>query len=458
MQTVNYDKNPSAEGAAARVSRASATPSISTDSFTSWPLGTKSHKIVATATTVATVGLPNADRPAAVAGQVWSLFARVRSVQARSVQVALVFYDTAGATLGTSLSTVTSAATFTAGEIQTMRVDGATAPASTASVDVQVSRNAGGGAAISDTVYVDMVALTQTATSQQFRDPDTDASVAWTGTAHASTQTWFDPAVTVTAFDDEFPCPRAQILFEDLWPTAATVDVLQLSTEGSVVVRDARGAPPTSQTYTVTDYELPPGVGVRYQARQYDASGVELGLSVTSEPVTVEWENEVVWVQDTLNPANSVRAYADTGFAKDVKRSRDRTLHRRGFDTMSLKGPIGLYENIPLPLSTESLPDAAKLEAVLAETTVLIRSMPVHNLPRCLHADVELVKRPVDVEFGGGWVLWPISGDQVSRSDMPVIVSVLSYTLFKTAFDTYTEAKAVYATYTEAKLDPPTEA
>lgn len=126
------------------------------DSGETWQTGTTT----ATGTSAFRLST-NERRPAAEVGQTWYGSVKVKNGAggARQHVVSLRFYDTAGATLGTALATFSSSAiTLAAGATQTVTVSGL-APASTASVQLFVTRQSGTGAATGDVLRTTQVLL-----------------------------------------------------------------------------------------------------------------------------------------------------------------------------------------------------------------------------------------------------------------------------------------------------------
>lgn len=433
-QTIQYDKNPSAEGATARVSRAGATPSLSTDTFTSWPpLGTKSHKIVATGTTVATVGLPNADRPAASSGQKWSASVRVRSNSARTCQIAINFYNTAGATLGTSLSTVTASASFTAGEIQVLTISGATAPASTASVDIEVSRNAGGGAATSDQVHFDMVSLTNTDAAVAYKDPGTDVFATWSGTADASTQIYWTPVVSCTTATDAAPAPRVTVLIDDLPPGVKSLTLFRAAEGRSMKVRGAVSVA-VSSGFSVPDVEAPFQVESEYRAQMFDVAGADLGYTSTA---TATLDVDDCWVHNPLDPDNSVIIDISNDSGVSLTRPIDGERfypEQRTLAVFVTGRRLGL-QGVDLYFSTD-LPDVAeKFEAMFGGynddnqmvPVLCIRTPPVIDIPRTYFAGtLKPTRKPINAHLGGSLREWALDTDEASPPFPGIVVALLT--------------------------------
>lgn len=454
-QTIQYDKNPSGEGAAARVSRTGATPSLATDTFTGWPVfGARSHKIVATGTTVATVGLPNADRPAATPGEKWSAKVTVRNSAAgsRSISVSIVFYNTAGATLGTVTATFSDTRTVAAGAVQLFEVAGVTAPASTASVDVQVSRNAGGGAATSDPVHFGEVSLTKTAASFAYRDPGTNKLATWTGTADASTQIYWDPTITLTPAPANLPAPCITVLVDDLPPGVASLTLKRTAAGRTHKVRGAVQVPVVTG-FSTQDIEAPFQTPCDYRAELLDSAGESIAFTGSS---TATLNVAVCWVHNPLDPAGATAIdIADTSgkaitrpVAGEKYQPEQRTL------AVFITGRRGGVEGAQMYFSTDDPTVAAKFEAMFGGyeddeqqiPMLCIRATPFLDLPAPFFAMMlQPTLQPINVHMGGSLREWTASADEGAPPFAGIVVALLRRDDIDFAFATRTAMNAAYA-------------
>jgi len=462
-QVVQHDKNPSAEGAAARVSRAAATPSLATDTFTSWPPdGTRSHKLVATATTIASIGLPNADRPAAAAGETWSAAATIRNSNAgsRQVTLAIVFYNTAGATLGTALLTVPTTAVLTAGEVRTLKVNGAIAPAGTASVDLQVSRDAGTGAAISDAVHADKHTLTKTALAVDYLSPADTPLATWSSTAHASTQVYWTPVTTLSPLTTALPAPRIQVLIDDLPPGVASITLYRQADGRSFRVRGAVKVP-VAGAFQTLDLEAPFGLASTYRAAMFTSLGIEVGY--TDPAVTTLAVNEV-WVHNPLDPANAIQIDLDDKSGRSLTRPITGELYQpeqRPLAVLITTNRRGL-ERVELYFSTDDSVAAEKFESMFGGydedeqlVPVLCVRVPGYiDLPRPLFAGaLEPVRMPINIHMGGSLREWQVSADEAEPPFPGIVVALLTRNDIDAFFSTRNALDAAYASRTAIDRD-----
>lgn len=195
--------NPDSEGVATLASDLNASCAISTNAFSGWPTsGTKSHRVANIAAGGYRVILPNALRPSASAGQVWSVEMTIYNPAAASRQFTtqLMGFDTAGTARGASVSAV---ATIAAGASARIRHT-FTVPATTPVVDkvaFDVSSLGAGGATTGDAFYIDDIDLYQGASTRPHVSGG-QARSYWTGTPHAS------PSVEVPANAVTVPVDR----------------------------------------------------------------------------------------------------------------------------------------------------------------------------------------------------------------------------------------------------------
>lgn len=258
--------------------------------------------------------------------------------------------------------------------------------------------------------------------------------------------------LTVVPLEDADPSPRVQIDIDDL-PEDAYVTVLRLweSSEGTVrgaLMAFAGGG------FTVTDFEAPIGVPITYRAAIYvDGVFVEYTNSATTQ---LEGDPSTAWVSDPLAPERAVLVELRSDFAEVLTRSRPVTKHRVGFRTIALSGPMGLLENVKLSSQVKSLDDADRYQRVLDADIVLVRAPKRLRLPVLLYVSIEKVDEIAqDVQYGGDWVVWEISADEVTPSPLNITVPVVTYGSYTAAFPTYGDFYAAYSTYLDALRNPP---
>lgn len=265
---------------------------------------------------------------------------------------------------------------------------------------------------------------------------------------------------TVVGYSDMDPSPRATVLIvdADLDPSAVTLDVVQVVGGVERVVRGARGLAAPGGAF-VTDYEIPLGVSVTYQARQYDSSGAEIGL--TASAVTqVNIDPAYVVVQDPFAPLRAMRVEGTGSFAGQVGRSRPSSLYQVGRDTVALTDVLSKVRGVSLSFSTRSVAEADELYALLEYAPLLVRTMPnIVRIPALFYCNVPgFVEVPMDVQWGGGWVRWDVTADEVSRPELTVLENPVTWQRYVDAFVTWGDMALAYSTWLDAVSNPPAEA
>lgn len=272
---------------------------------------------------------------------------------------------------------------------------------------------------------------------------------------------------SVTPFDDMDPSPRVVIDVDDadldFWTRSVTV--WQISKWGQVAVRNAvqRSA---AGGLVVTDYEVPPGVPVTYRVEQFDPAGASLGF-VLSLVTQVNIPDGMVVLQDPLRPANAVMVVGKPDLGEELRRSRPTRVYVAGNRSIALSGMRSHLMDVNLHCQTHELTDVDRLDEVLEQTMVCVRLAPSAGLlPGVFFAVIpDVSARPVDVQYGGQMVRWGLTGQEVSRPSIDILVAVFSYDRFKAYLDslhpptpgTYDDAAAIWATYIDAMRNPPPE-
>jgi hypothetical protein len=263
-------------------------------------------------------------------------------------------------------------------------------------------------------------------------------------------------APTVTPYVDLNPGPRVDILFSTLPAAVQTITVVGISTAGEYNVRGAENAF-AAGGFTVTDSEVPLGVPVTFRGHMFGVDGADLGYTDPTV-VTVQADPDLVYLSDPLAPANAVAVIPTSRFGQRKTRSRSGAVYRTGNRTVALFGPVGLLEGLDLTVETFSVADADTLLGVVTALPVLVRSMPPIRLPRQLYVAIpEPQEEDVDVAYGGDWTIQALAGDEVSRTEVDVVVPVVTWQTFIDAFPTWDAMNARYSTWLDAMTNPPNE-
>ena len=270
-------------------------------------------------------------------------------------------------------------------------------------------------------------------------------------------------ASTVTPHEDMDPSPRVDVFIDDadLDGDAVTVTVHQISVAGDIEVRNMVGVSVVGG-FAATDYEPPLGVAITYRVAQYDTGGTELGyaLELTTQ---VDVETNVVVLSDPLAPGVAVKVRAEAGFAAQMTRRRPTKVYRAGYRTVALMGLQGLLEDVPLRCWTDNEGDREMFADVISQTQILVRTMPNFPLPRVVFAVVpDVVQTPFDYHQGGVTDVWDITGQEVSRPEIDIIVPVVNYQLLtdyvaSVAGGTYADMQVLWSTYLDLLRNPPTD-
>lgn len=264
---------------------------------------------------------------------------------------------------------------------------------------------------------------------------------------------------TLTPLSTMDPSPRVEVLVAagELNVATSTLTVKQISDAGEFDVREGVRVPAAGGVFVV-DYEPPLGIPVTYQAEQFDAAGVSLGLTGAAT-TTVLVDQVMVVMQDPLAPLRAVRVEPLRGFAGVLRRTRESQLYRAGFRTLALMGEQSLLEQVPLQVWTATKAEADALEEVLDEGTFLVRSSPALPLPPLFYTAVSTYARdPYNASAFMEASQFAFEGDQITRSTLEVIEPAVTWQRYIDAFATWNAMDAEYSTWLDAKQNPPPEA
>lgn len=251
--------------------------------------------------------------------------------------------------------------------------------------------------------------------------------------------------------------PSAHLVWEaaDLPASTHTVTVTRTADGVSYVVRGA-SALFADGGAVLDDYEVPVGVTVSYTAEAFDSSGVSLGAVAGALTGTVACDPSLGWVSDPTNPNAVVQVELKSDFAQTLTTVRQVQTYQVGDRVVALLGALGKLSNLTLRMQTKTVDDYMTLVGVLRQSAVLIRTAPPTLQPRLLYVVVPTVNAiQQDVQWGGGWVLFDIQGDEVDATTLDILIPVVTYQTYMDAFATYADAMAAYSTYFDAMKNPP---
>ncbi len=341
-----------------------------------------------------------------------------------------------------------------------LKLEALTIPATCTKIRLRVLTVAGTGYAnwsIGSYLRLDAVMIAKAATLPRYVDGSLGSGYYWSGTANASTSALYVPSVVVVGYSTMDPQPRATIEIHDTYPDAATLTIVQLSSEGQINVRDAERVSAAGGVFK-TDYEIPPGIVTTYRAQMFTAGGGDLGFTPSA---SVQVDIEVGWaiVQDYLEPKQAVLVGAGQQFANTLQKTRTIALYPAGTDTIALMGELGLLSSINLRLITQSDADTETLETIIENGTVLIRTMPPMPVPRQLFVAIGTPTRvPSNVRWGGEVSIFDLTGEQVSRNTLTVLVPTSTWADVIAFFPSWAALVAARASWLDLLKNPPPEA
>jgi hypothetical protein len=258
---------------------------------------------------------------------------------------------------------------------------------------------------------------------------------------------------TITLHTDP---PSAHLVWEaaDLPAGTHTIKVTRTADGVSYVVRGA-SALFADGGAVLDDYEIPLGVQVSYVAEAFDSDGAPLGAqdALTGQ---VDTDPSMGWVSDPTNPNAVVQVELKDDFAQDLITVRQVQTYQVGDRVVALLGALGKLTSIPLRMQTKTIPDYHTLVGILRQTAVLIRTAPPTLQPRLLYVVVPTVKATQqDVQWGGGWVLYDIQGDEIDATTLDILIPVVTWQDYIDAFPTWADMEAAYSTWFDAMKNPP---
>lgn len=274
------------------------------------------------------------------------------------------------------------------------------------------------------------------------------------------------PVLTETALSNGLP--TVEVYFPTLDSDAVRITVWRIADGVREAVRGMELAP-VAGDFVETDVEVPFGVVSTYVGEIFDVDGA----SITGEQATIQVDCDEVWIQDQVDPENSLPLYMDlpsrqalTGDAvaeiRRVRRTSKQFVfgkHRPFLQNFGLGG----IEGLQLDAYTESEEALSRMSALMQVSPILVRTPPVFAmLPRLLSADVASPGARPDwqssVEFRH---LWLLTVDEVEPISKALIKPLVTWADWETAFPeadfTYTDVELLYSagTWTDAVRNPP---
>lgn len=419
--TTGYTAIPGTSGAAA----------ISRPSTGGWVGDYFARCTWSTASTAAGGGIQYGDI-AVAAAEVWSFSAYVRASKTNRFQLN-VEWRTSSATISTVSGTqtvITVDPDFP--DAVRLTADNLTAPGTATVARIKVVTVAGtsyANWAINDTMDVDALMAVKQATSVTYGDPTTSVVWQWSGTAHASTSTWYQGKVTLTA--DVTDLPYVEVLVEDLSPEVDTVTIYRLAGGREFRVRGAVNIA-VAGAITRVDAECPFNTLSTYKAEMFDVAGESLGYTLTNETTLAVDET---WIHNPLDLTGGVMVDLLDKTGSVISRPVDgEVVHPFGrvVGVVISRGRKGLTD-FPLLVSTATTADADKFTVLLGDYATLavpvlcIRSGSTLRIPKPFFMSVLDPKElGLNVAAGGELIDWELTGDEVAPPAPGIIAPLLT--------------------------------
>lgn len=465
---VNTVQNPSAEGATASlISELATTVTIATDAATG--PGARAYRLAHTSVGRAGVALRVAERPVAASGDLWWARGRLRLdttvTGSRTVTARVSFRNSAGAVLGTAAGAAGYPALVTltlTGQTVVEFVVSATAPANTATADVQIYREAA-SATTSDVEFVDSLLLAKATTTTQTVPPAFFAGTSspysvWSGTANASTSIYYETAPMLTAATDEAPGPRVILNFTDMLPATETATIHRITDASDVIVPGAHRAPARGGLVR-TDFYAPVLSPVRYYAEMFNDLGVSIGVTENATTILAT-DPSYAYVMSPVDPRLQVRIEMDVEAGSVLRDGVSATIHEIGSRRVLISEATYGLTGTPMSFWTATIDEYRRALAVFrsANSLVVFRVPPPMEIPRVFYAFGIPARSETNLPRGVTDFLWDLTVEEVSAPTTQVIVATITYGRFRNAFPTYGAFRQAYATYQAAQLNPPPEA
>lgn len=400
-----------------------------------------------TASTAAGGGIQYGDITVAV-GEVWSFSAYVRASKTNRFQLN-VEWRSGGGTLSTVSGTqtvITVDADFP--DAVRLTADNLTAPASATIARIKVVTVSGTSYAnwsIGDTMDVDALMAVKETASVAYGDPTTSGVWVWNGTAHASTSTWYQGAVTLTP--DVTDLPYMEVLVEDLSVNVATVTIHRLTAGRDFRVRGAVNVA-VSGAITRVDAECPFNVSTTYKAEMFDSGGESLGYTLATAETLATSET---WIHNPLDLTGAVMVELLDGSGSTISRPIDaEVVHPFGrvVGVVISRGRKGLTD-FPLLVSTSTTADADKFTVLLGDYETMsvpvlcIRSGTSLRIPKPFFMAVLDPKEiGVNIQNDGELIDWEMNGDEVAPPAPGIIAPLLTRANLNAYYGTRTAMNA----------------
>lgn len=286
-------------------------------------------------------------------------------------------------------------------------------------------------------------------------------------------------APELTTYRDASPCPRVEVYFESLHPSAASITVYRSAVGREFEVRGAVRASVAGSLSRI-DFECPFNVPVTYRAEMFDAGGFSLGFTdpkmlgtvleglppaddlipdddlLPGETVVgVGLMSDETWLHNPLDPWGAVRVAVSASSVQGISRPVPSVVSRpRGRSVgVILAEPRQGVSGLRFDVRVSDLDSADRVQALVggySDVTVPVICVRMGGtdsrvrLPKPLFLGVgDITEVDVDVAWGGSETSHLMEGDEVSPPIPGLFIPLL----------TAADVNAYYATAADLNAD-----
>lgn len=260
-------------------------------------------------------------------------------------------------------------------------------------------------------------------------------------------------SISLTRVDNPISgCPGVEVLVTGA--SGATLTITRIQGKRTMQVRGAIGIAPASAH--PVDAECGFGIPATYQVEEFDASGVSLGYTATSDPITLDVGR--TWVHQPLDPTLAIPVDTGTDTAASVVRAADGSVVRPDGSTVGvwIGGRRSGIQGLAVALMPDDLAAADIIQEAIGgydtdQVGVLCIRPPAGwlRIPSTLFLSTPSVEEVDDNvrEQGGQMVHFNIQGDEVAPPLPSLVAPILTYADLDVAFPSYASRDEAYGSY-----------